>query len=329
MIEIQIIKDAFEIYGRQYSSLGDYSATSLIDAPRRVALHKRYGDTIKHTPESQAASIVGTGVHEKVERLLRAASVKEPDKYWVERQIAHPIVSEFPEVQTGEGLLSVRLPKRKTEIRLLAGKFDIYMPKDKILGDIKTCKVWKLKFDPDKKDWTQQLNIYAWLLAQRGHEVKKIKVIAFFLDWIEANSIRDREYPKEPIMELDIDMWPLNQTTDFINDRMKYHIECESLEDDQLPKCTKEEMWQRDPEFAIFKDDKAKRAAKVIREGELGDAITIAQTLKNIGMHSYIEIRHQSRKRCEKFCPINEYCSQWKAYKGKQMNEKFELGGVL
>ena len=186
MKHIKIIQDAFSIYGKQYRSLGDYSATSLISPPRLVQLGKRYGHKVEPTVESQIASLVGTGVHEKMESLLNLANVKNPD-YMLERSVVH----SFP---VGMGS------------RLVSGKFDI-LREEKHLYDIKTAKTWKLIFDPDMVDWHEQQNIYAYLLHMRGIKVESLNILAFYLDWIESNAIRNKGYPQAPIVEYNLSLW--------------------------------------------------------------------------------------------------------------------------
>lgn len=314
MIEIDIIRDAFDIYSRHYSSLGDYSATTVIDSPRRVALFKRYGEQVEVTPESQAASLVGTAVHDKMEQLLTLANVKHPH-YLVERSVVHP-------VNVGDGL----------HFRLLGGKFDILKDR-KDLIDIKTCKTWKLIFDPHKTDWTKQLNIYRYLLEQRHVHVETLTVVAFYLDWIESQALRNKQYPQSPICEYAIDVWPFEETERFVLERMNMHYAAESMKDKELPKCSAEETWENAPEYAVFKNHDAKRAMKCYKDCDLNHAISEATQRKGVSKDSYLEIRYQNRKRCDKYCSINGYCDQYQTYVknggGEKRTDIFELGGVM
>jgi hypothetical protein len=248
MNHIQIIKDAFEIYGKEYP-------------PRKVQLTKRYGHLCKPTIESMIAAMIGTAVHEKMEKLLRLASVKNPD-YLLERSVVHPFWSGPDGIET----------------RLIAGRFDI-LYKEEDLYDIKTVKTWKLIFDPDMVDWHQQQNIYAYLLRARGIEIKTLNICAFYLDWIEANAIRDRNYPQSPIVQYKLKLWDWETIAKYIQKRLDAHVAAETMPDDQLPECTREEMWERLPEFAIMKNAKAKRATKVIREGTFEDALREARSM--------------------------------------------------
>ncbi len=210
------------------------------------------------------------------------------------------------------------------------------MPEDKHLIDIKTCKSWKQIFDPDHDDWIQQTNVYRWLLKQRGIDIDRITVVAFYMDWVESQSLRDRRYPKSPIIEYEIPVWDLKTTDNFIHERMYQHFCCEQTKDKELPKCTAKEMWEDPPEFAIMKDENAKKAMRggVVRNGTLHDAIEKAQTLKGVSSNSYIEIRHCLRKRCDRFCAVNEYCNQYESYaanvnNGKRKPDIFQLGGIM
>jgi hypothetical protein len=317
MKHIQIISDAFEIYGKQYRSLGDYSATTLIDPPRKVALTKRYGHLVTPTVDSQAASLVGTAVHEKMERLLRLSNVKNPD-YMLERSVVHPMG-----VTEADGV---------PNFRLLAGRFDI-LYKEKDMYDIKTAKTWKLVFNPDMKDWHEQQNIYAYLLRMRGIKVESLNILCFYLDWIESSALRDSKYPQAPIVQYELTKWPLEETQAFIEGRLNWHVTCESMPDTNLPECSGEEMWEREPEFAIKKTADAKRAMRVVKKGTFEDAVTMARSLSGVGPESVIEARHGIRKRCENYCSVNEYCNQYKKYADKKsstgLNTIYPLGGLL
>ena len=55
----KILVDAINASRTLYRSLGDYSATQLIDPPRKVALVKRHNHKVTPTPESQIAAFIG------------------------------------------------------------------------------------------------------------------------------------------------------------------------------------------------------------------------------------------------------------------------------
>jgi hypothetical protein len=91
----------------------------------------------------------------------------------------------------------------------------------------------------------------------------------------------------------------------------------EKVMDDELPLCTDEEMWVRnaDTKYAVMLSATAQRATRVF--DSLGDAQSYcsgADRKKIVPGVSFIEVRKTSRKRCEEWCDINNFCNQYKEY---------------
>ena len=287
-----IIKDLFKIYANHYHKSGDYSVTEIIDPPRVVALNNRYpecNETIEMIRST--ASLVGTGVHKYIEQLMKPYE----SKYQLEQNM-----------------------KTKILDRVLSGTYDILSKgKTNDLYDIKTCKVWKLIFDPNMVDWHKQQNIYKWMADKNGIRIDSINILAVYMDWVEGNVVRNKSYPKEPMIIYPLEMWSDEKTENFITDRMKLHIGHEETPDEDLPACTPEERWGRFPEgvtekFAIFKTKESKRAVRVLLTKE--DAVEYCRTAKGLGSNSFVEVRYAARKRCEKYCSVNTKCNHYQTY---------------
>jgi hypothetical protein len=301
----QILIDAVNASRNSYSSLGDYSSTQLIDPPRKVALAKRHGHEVTPDIRTQSASFNGTAIHAHYERMLRQ-SLKS-DEYRLEQSVCVPV--------------DIHAESIKWDYRLVSGTFDI-LHKEKHLYDLKACKVWKLTFDPDMKDWHEQQNIYAWLLRERGILVETINIIAIYMDWIESSALRDRKYPQQPIVVYPLRLWEPERQDTYVKDRLEKHVACESIADDDLPACTREERWERfqnggTVQYALMKQPKARRAMKV--ENTLEDIIKAANSMKVTG-ESFIEVRYAARKRCDKYCSINEFCNHYRGYAEAKTN---------
>lgn len=290
---LQIVVDAVSESTKHYRSLGDYSATQLIDAPRPVALRKRYGHLTTPTLKQQIASFIGTAIHKHFERNLRLVNAKHPD-YMLERSVTVPVF--LPEDISYE------------DYRLVSGTFDI-LHKEQDIYDVKTVNVWKTVFDPQLTEWHRQQNIYAWLLRQRGIEIKSINIIAIYKDWLRQNALRDPQYPQEQVMQYNLRLWSEEEQYHYIVDRLQTHVRCENLKDDDLPDCTKEDMWERDKTvYAIMKNKESKRAMKLC--DTLEDAAKAVHSLK-VTADSFVECRPAKRVRCEDWCEVSQYCKQW------------------
>jgi hypothetical protein len=307
MKNIRILRDVAAMAQNQYVSFGDYSVTELITPPRQVQLRKRYGNMASPELTAIVAGIMGTAVHEYFEKMLRLYAVLDP-KYQLERSV-------LDSFNTTKGFELVK--------RIVSGRFDVlYDNKD--MYDIKTANVWKLIFDPDMIEWHQQQNLYAYLLHRRGVDVQSINIVAVYKDWKEGNALRDKTYPQNQVEEYKLTLWPIEQTKEYLHERLKLHVNHEDVPDNELTPCTSEDRWDRLAsgrivEYAVMKNPKAKRAMRVL--ASMDEAVEYAKTAKTTG-ESFIEVRHGVRKKCEKYCKIKDFCNQYVEYAGKKKHNK-------
>lgn len=293
----ELIKDIFTTFNDHYHKVGDYSVTDLIAPPRIVALKNRYPECEKEISMIQStASLIGTGVHKYVEFLLKPWD----SKYSLEQTLR-------------TGMLK----------RVLSGTYDVLV-RNKDLFDIKTCKTWKLIFDPDMAEWIEQQNIYKWLLEINGVNVESLNILAVFLDWQEGMLVRSKTYPREPMQIFPLPIWSTEQTEEFVTRKLTMHLDCEDLLDDDLPACTPEEMWQRFPEgvsekYAVMKSPTAKRAARVLTTKT--ETRRYCKETKGIDSNSFVEVRYAQRTRCERYCKVNSKCNYYNMYMRAKTNE--------
>jgi len=134
-------------------------------------------------------------------------------------------------------------------------------------------------------------------------------------DW----SRRDREkegYPKAPILEIPMKLWTMEEREAYVAKRISLHSACEfSIETDgDLPDCTPEEMWEKPTVWAVRK--KGNVRAKALYESEA--LATVA--LEQYGKDYEIEVRQGERTRCANFCPVSQYCQQYRDYLSTKEN---------
>lgn len=302
MKQIKVLMDALQQWNKRYRSFGDYSVTTLIDTPRVVHLKKRHAAEIIKTPEQMISAFVGSGVHSMFEESLRFHSVLDP-KYDIERTVFD-----------------------KIEDRLISGKFDILWD-SKHIYDIKTCKTYKKIFDPDMVEWHKQQNIYALLLHNRGLDIRSINIIAVYLDWQKKKAAFDKDYPQEKVIEYELNLWDWDTTTAFLVDRIRLMKANEDVPDEHLPLCTDEDMWVRnkDTVYAVYAEPKATRALKLCASLQEARDYATTQPKKIIPGVSLVEVRKPARTRCEDWCEVQSFCTQWKEYEAKlQSGEKYE-----
>lgn len=177
----------------------------------------------------------------------------------------------------------------------ISGQFDVMHLESKTLCDYKVTTVYKHKGN-DK--WTQQLNILRWLANQNGYEVDRLQIIAIFRDWRKAEAERSSDYPRAAIQTIDIPVWSMEDAQDYIEERVHLHQQARRGIDIH---CTDDERWYSGTKYALMKPG-GSRALKVFDDMPEPEQIPDGYT---------VEVRNGEYKRCELYCDVAPFCSQW------------------
>lgn len=166
------------------------------------------------------------------------------------------------------------------------------------LFDGKKITDYKITFSAKevKSEWEKQLNVYRYILYDNKWEPGELEVVA-----ILRGAVRDA--PK--IAVLPVRMWSIDYTEQYIRERIQRHTEAARI----LPDCTEEERWYTERKFAVMKRGNVK-ATKVFSlkvEANLYMKILQEKEKKVI----YIEERPGESKRCELYCNVSRFCTQY------------------
>ena len=263
------------------------SATSLLNSPKIVTLLKKHDDELTQDVSDMIWSIFGSAVHNVLE--------KGADE--------HNIVEQrmFAEVDGWH----------------VSGAIDLQVvDTDGIhIKDYKTTSTWAVM--NDKPEWEQQLNIYAWLVYKNKQvPIKSLQIVAILKDWSKREAERKPEYPQKNVAIVDIPLWTFEEQDNFIKGRIAKHSAAEfAMETNgQLDECTPAEMWEKPTQYAVKKEGGV-RAKSVHADKEEAEV-----ALEKAGKGFILEVREGGRTRCENFCPVSEFCDQYKAYLEEKRN---------
>jgi len=252
----------------------DFSATELIDPPRIVQLTRRHYDEIEVDITSLLESWKGHLVHDALER-----------------------------PQTSNRLYC------KIGASVICGAYDYYL--DGVLKDYKTVSVWGTIVGNPQKKWREQLGVYQYLLQYHRLPVDKMVIEAIFKDWSETDLKRQgHSYPAKPVMSYSLAPYESQEVFDLIHSRVGIHERAMMMMDNELPECTLDEMWAKPTTFAVVKEGQT-RAQRVFADIE--EAESFAKGRSDFSMLS-IDVRMGERTRCEKYCDVKPFCSQYKEY---------------
>lgn len=250
-----------------YTGGGDLSATKLIDAPQVVQLSRQHHDQIVVDVSERVWSLLGQAVHTILER----AGLRQ------------------------EGMIAEQRLFAEVMGWSISGQFDVMDLESKKISDYKVTTVYKAKGN-DK--WVQQLNILRWLAHQNGYEVNRLEIIGIFRDWRKTEAERNEDYPKAAIQCLDIPVWDLQDTQDYIEERVGLH---QAARKGHPIRCTDEERWYSGTKYAVIKPGNS-RALKVY-DAPPEDASVPAGYV--------VEERPGEYKRCAHYCDVSPFCTQW------------------
>jgi hypothetical protein len=243
----------------------------LIDAPQIRVLGGKHKNDISVDVSERVWALMGQAVHVVLER----AGLKEEGVIVEERL--------FAEVNGWE----------------VSGQVDRMDVAAGILSDFKMTTVYK---QHGSDSWTRQLNVLRWLAYKNGHRgVDTLSVVAIFRDWRKTEAQRNPDYPQAAIKEIAVPVWSLEETEEYIMERVYMHQAASRGE--SVP-CTDEDRWFSGNTYALTKHG-AKRATRVSSDPrEFGE----------VDLEQYsIEVRAGEFKRCEHYCDVREFCAQRKA----------------
>lgn len=132
-------------------------------------------------------------------------------------------------------LAELKLEKKFGSV-LLVGTCDLFLSYEKHLCDLKQTAVWS----PGYKipDYTIQTNCYAHMLRSKGYEVDKISIDVIYRNWKLKDMGWNKDYPKYPYEEINIEVWDDDKVKQFIEDQIEYLLMCKEP-------CSRADKWQK------------------------------------------------------------------------------------
>lgn len=264
----------------RHNEEGCISATTLLKGAKEILLTDRHWEEITVDVSENLWALGGTAIHALLEK--ESPDTFTEEKFW-----------------------------EKVGDWNVTGRVDCYDMAKEIIYDYKYTSVWKIIYK-NFEDWEMQGKIYAWLLKQKGLNVKECRFIALLRDWSETESKRKEGYPDCQIYVHKFDITPeaLEEAEQFIKDKVLQVSNFISTPDDNIPECTEKERWTDKTKWAVMKTGN-KTAVKggVCESQEEADKMA-----KELGDKYYVEERKGKDKKCERYCPCKEFCSYYKEH---------------
>lgn len=272
---------------------GVLSATGIMDPIRKTVLKERYRDKLEIDVEAFIDARIGTSVHSSFEKVdYSKEKIIQEERYFAD--IDNYKISGKPDM-----LIPVGDPDS-----------EVYR-----LRDIKTTSVWSVVYGDKAKSWSIQLSIYKYILHKNDIKTMDIATMLLVLkDWSRRDAANGGKYPRAKIHEPVIELLSLEDTEDYLRDRLQMLALSRELEDDELPLCTEEELWFKPGNDAYIQErDNGKFAH--MREGGTR-AIKLYDTRKEC-LAAVDKDCLGTVNRCPGYCSVHPFCNQFKEMKEK------------
>lgn len=277
------LPDAFLSFarnGKYDKGQSDISVTTLIDAPRVNILKQQHSKEMTADVVDMIWPLLGTAVH----HILDSADPR-----------GNVITEERLFAEVNGWVVSGQVDHQE----VVDGK--VY------ISDYKVTSVWSVIYG--KEDWVRQLNCYAQLLRMsRGAEIGGVRIVAVLRDWQKREAqLKPNDYPQSPVVSVMIDLWDEKKAMAYMEERVVLHQNAQMAWDvmERVVECSDEERWTKPSTWAIKKKGN-KRATRVFDT----EAAAVA-ALPEYGNGAIIEHRKGGRTRCEQYCSVADFCTQW------------------
>lgn len=294
------------------------SVTGLMKPLRQIILPPRIPPEARtEDVEDFIARQMGHSLHDSIEKAWTLRYEKSLKKLGypqnlIDRVRVNP---EDQELIDNPDLIPVYLEQRTIrdfEGYRIGGKFD--MVAEGRVEDNKSTSVWAWVNGTRDDEHCLQGSLYRWIDSAR--DLPRItedhmRVNYIFTDYSKMMR-NSNNYPEKRVMHKDIPLMSLDETENWVRNKLaliqKYKNEPEFL----LPECTDQELWMSDPKYSFYLDPTKVGGKATKNFNSAADAK--AYQMNEKGGRGVIITKPGIPKRCEMYCNAFNGCTQKDAY---------------
>ena len=296
------------------------SATGLLKPLREIVLRKQNPESQKTVEVSDLiASTMGNALHSACEAAWsnRNNVVKALELFGASDNVIDTLRVNPEEVNPGEIPIYIeQRAEKELDGFIISGKYDLVM--EGTVHDYKSTSTWAYVNQSNKEDYIKQGSIYRWLNPDKITN-DYIQIHYLFTDWsiaekrkFKKESYNKEDYPSLKVASKSYPLWSIEETENFIKQKLQAITNAMQLPQESLPECTNEDLWiRRNTEKYKYYANPAKtdRASKVFGYDKYEHPETEAQVHlaeKGTGI-----VKHFPAMaiRC-KYCSVQPICSQ-------------------
>lgn len=292
------------------------SATSLLKSTRSLVLSKRLPPNQIIDLSDLIASRMGTAIHDSIEKAWKKPEGSLRALGYPEQVFKNVYLNPTAEnLRHDPNIIPIYMELRNIkEINgfKIGGKFDFVA--DNTLHDFKSTGTYTYITGSNDEKYVQQGSIYRWLnqdIITSDH----MFIEFIFTDWSYVKALADKSYPQSKVLSKKYNLMSIAETENFIKNKLDKIIKYMNADQDQIPQCTPEELWQSAPTWKYYRDpNKTTRATKNF------DTPTEAYKRLSDDGNKGIVVQVDGEAKACRYCSARSICTQ---------AEQLELKGLL
>lgn len=190
----------------------------------------------------------------------------------------------------------------------ISGQVDRYDPETRTISDWKLSTCFSIS-NGIKEEWAGQLRLLALFAKENGYPVDNLEIVALARDWSKSHVGKSANYPEVPIVRIPVPMLSDTDPEAFLMERLKLHLAAR----ERLPLCSDSDQWKQPDVFAV-RSPTRKTAIRLFDTEQEADTF-----IATSGTGIFVERRRGKCIRCESYCPVSAFCSQWSAIRAQEV----------
>lgn len=227
--------------------------------PNRIPREERTADV-----EDFIARASGHAYHDSIEKAWksgykRSLALLGYPQNMIDKVLINP---NDEQVKLMPGCIPVYLEQRAIrpiehngKIYKIGGKFD--MVTEGIVNDTKSTSAYGWLYGTRDDENTLQGSLYRWIdanLPMPRITEDFMQVNYVFTDWQKAAARSNPNYPQKKVEKKQLPLLGLNETENFIRNKLTQYERYKNLPESQIPECTDEELWRSEPKYKYYSD---------------------------------------------------------------------------
>lgn len=232
------------------------SATAILKPVRQILLRERLTEDTSETPDvsQYLASRLGHSIHDGIEKAWTQGAKQALRKLgYPESLISRVKVNPETISEDDIPIWLEQRGQRELDGYVISGKFDMVL--EGVLQDFKSTSVYSWIKGSKDEDYRMQGSIYRWI-HQDKVTADHLNIQFIFTDWQKSMAKSSPNYPQQRVQEHRIELLSLEETEAWLRAKFKALEAAADLEEDELPRCTDEELWRSDPVYKYYSDPK-------------------------------------------------------------------------